>query len=45
MAARQAKIINLADYRQQRQPQAAAPQAAPVVWFPMWFMVPVWRLC
>ena len=45
MPAATATIVNLAEYRQRRfgeRAAAAAPAAAsPLMWYPVWFMVPV----
>ncbi|WP_158284108.1 hypothetical protein [Azospirillum sp. TSO22-1] len=45
MAARQASVIDLAAYRRRREehPPQAAPAVIPMVWIPVWVMMPVWR--
>jgi len=47
--AQAAKIVDLAEVRRQRQriaPPAPCSEAAapPVIWVPVWMMVPVWRV-
>jgi hypothetical protein len=48
MSAKTATIVSLEEYRRRRaEAQAAAAPAttpAPVMWYPVWVMVPVWPL-
>jgi hypothetical protein len=45
MSAPTATVVNLAEYRRRRgEGGAAATAPPPFIWYPVWFMVPVWPM-